>query len=51
MLSYTRLTFYDEYSVLLLRFSPQFWLILHLLRQEFFPQKFENEILCHGLKK
>jgi hypothetical protein len=31
MLLYTSLTFYDEFSVLLLRFFPQFCLILHLL--------------------
>jgi hypothetical protein len=31
MLLNTRITFYDELSVFLLSFSPQFRLILHLL--------------------
>jgi hypothetical protein len=31
MLSYTRLTFYDEFSIFWLRFFPQLWLILHLM--------------------
>jgi hypothetical protein len=31
MLSYTKLTLYDEFPVFWLRIFPQFWLILHLL--------------------